>query len=1318
MYLVSMDVDTEENLDARSSQGGSLAASSNRLVAETTSHIGPLNEGLNAICTPPGYCTSKLIKRIVNGLYGPNSLSYFSWNPALGMSYPNGSHAALGMPLAPLPAIDPYQESTQSTRTTTVDRSTLPIRQITWSDASGLYRRFHYANTLNGAREYRVEHRPLWSDALAWRTLSPTESSTPSQLDRSIYETIFALPKDQCLSIQYLWNAARHSGLIQYPTVTTERAGSAAELEDLNRRRAHVVKEIEYFDRLPISDRTYSIREDLRNQQRKLRRDIDLLQASAPSEYDLREQRHLGVQREQWQREHLEATRRVEQLSGQLLKLRQEQKQLTEELHLLNRTSKAPVTLETTAPIASVQYRERLAEIDKQLEHWHRTLAEIVLHRQQLEQSATHLRAEKQYDLPNSAQYADPREPLRALENQILQTRRQLEDLLQTYSHGTKTNTYVDASLPATLKSMQENLYEVCRQISRKESDSAFRQLGYQIEQLSRCEKELQAATEKLLQDRRDLLNRVATELGVSLEQLRLQLPYGCGCSEHSNSLQCHADHRVLESRPAPRSTHDEAIEDSIRGKLRDVESQIRQLQGDHAAALVEVKRLEDRLAETPVVRLFDYSRITELQADLEKVEQRLRHWDRMDELRAELRELDRRISECRQHESCVVTSSESTLHQDANKWFEILTSIPGQAVMGRQLPLWARDQEMHHDHPYARMSYGLTPMQIPALESISSRSIEEYRLVTLAIRFAIAEALSARGENVPLLIDDCWAELSVASARQLMTALAQIARRGVQVVLFTADARVVALARSHQGYVCHVRPVVERPVEVVVAPEVVHAVNPVPVVDHAEVNRRLHAIADEQTIVIEPKATEAKVIADPSPLPPLKRTKVKTYYVDGRGPFYLSRSSRIEEAPSIDDAMAERLRKIGVSSVGCLLDANCEKVAVKLEDTSDSDYFRHQGSNLKAGQPSRYVSAKRVARWQAECRLVCEVPNVRAFDSRVMVGCGIRGPKQLSRLTPNQLARRVQRFLQTERGKQVLRSGSGYEVARITSWIVEANSDRRPIRSARVPSTVKMQSPRRDREAGNVAEHRQSSRVSTGSSGDRKTLAERKLQRRMRRRLERREVEQEQTVKPRERKREESVRTVASLPKRDVGAVVPMRGEVKSRVSSTADGAEEAVATSETATRSKTKVLKFYLSQDRPVVDAPSIGPKVAQRLNNIGIFTVRDFLQADSESLASRLGGGRFSGEVIRQWQQQCQLVCRIPELRGHDAQLLVMAGINSPERLAKSNAKQLFDEVSKIANSSEGKRVLRGASIPDLAEVKSWIESAHLCRPLAAA
>jgi hypothetical protein len=125
-----------------------------------------------------------------------------------------------------------------------------------------------------------------------------------------------------------------------------------------------------------------------------------------------------------------------------------------------------------------------------------------------------------------------------------------------------------------------------------------------------------------------------------------------------------------------------------------------------------------------------------------------------------------------------------------------------------------------------------------------------------------------------------------------------------------------------------------------------------------------------------------------------------------------------------------------------------------------------------------------------------------------------------------------------------------------------------------------------------------------------------------------------------------------------------------------------------------------------------------MAERLNALDIFTVDDLLQADPSSLASRLGNHRIDAAIIRAWQQQSTLVCRVPMLRGHDAQILVAAGITEPERLAECEPNWLLSQVEPISQSREGKQILRGGTIPDLSEVTNWIRFATQNRQLVAA
>lgn len=152
--------------------------------------------------------------------------------------------------------------------------------------------------------------------------------------------------------------------------------------------------------------------------------------------------------------------------------------------------------------------------------------------------------------------------------------------------------------------------------------------------------------------------------------------------------------------------------------------------------------------------------------------------------------------------------------------------------------------------------------------------------------------------------------------------------------------------------------------------------------------------------------------------------------------------------------------------------------------------------------------------------------------------------------------------------------------------------------------------------------------------------------------------------------------------------------------------------------TGKSTTPLRFFLQRSSPVVDAPSIGPIAAERLAGVGIRTVADLLNVDPESIAAELGAAKVTAGVITRWQREARLVCRIPELRGVGAQLLVASGFHEAEQVAGAKSDDLVQRVRETCRGPQGQRILRNGGAPSSERIAEWIRHAAQMRPLEAA
>lgn len=135
----------------------------------------------------------------------------------------------------------------------------------------------------------------------------------------------------------------------------------------------------------------------------------------------------------------------------------------------------------------------------------------------------------------------------------------------------------------------------------------------------------------------------------------------------------------------------------------------------------------------------------------------------------------------------------------------------------------------------------------------------------------------------------------------------------------------------------------------------------------------------------------------------------------------------------------------------------------------------------------------------------------------------------------------------------------------------------------------------------------------------------------------------------------------------------------------------------------------RFTLRAEMDVVDAPSIGPKTAQRFKAIGVTTIAELLALDPHDAAKRLHASHINARLVRDWQDQAALACAVPELTSAAAQLLVGADIRTQEDLAKADAAALTAAVARVAATDDGRRALRDRPAPGLDVVTTWIAAA---------
>ena len=545
---------------------------------------------------------------------------------------------------------------------------------------------------------------------------------------------------------------------------------------------------------------------------------------------------------------------------------------------------------------------------------------------------------------------------------------------------------------------------------------------------------------------------------------------------------------------------------------------------------------------------------------------------------------------------------------------------------------------------------------------------------IDLSLRLAMANHCAQRFGHLPVLVDDAFDGMDEVSTGAMLEAMVEYCRGGNQLIAFTNNRLAAELSRQRNVLTMDlpetsVSPV--RPKTPVWTPERIDEypprepefLTPYTTRMHQDLHRDMSLYPQVKYPPTGQRFEHRASNFDPV-IPAFKSASMQPLE-NSPEPLVLSEESALELVGIFDSMEIERLNRLGVTTASQLLAVDPDAVPQTFVDS--------------------HITSSQLDQWQALAWLLICVPGLQATDARILLAIGIHEPEQLENTNSAQLVERINRFLRSADGQSFATLNTVYDRELANRWYESLNRTRG---NWRMPS-------------GYSRRRQHMSRMSVSDASFDRT----RMQSQSNRSSGRTERQQDRDLG---RPARQSWR-----PDREARLYARSSKENQSR---------SLASFSQSSPTKTVKVesgpLKFYLELSDDLEAAPSIGPKTAERFIKIGVKTIAEFLAQTAESMASKINYKRITADVIRQWQHQARMVCRVPNLRGHDAQLLVACGITEPEDLADRQPQSLFKIIEPFAKSKDGLKIIRGGKQPDLEEITDWINWARETRSLQAA
>lgn len=956
-----------------------------------------------------------------------------------------------------------------------------------------------------------------------------------------------------------------------------------------------------------------------------------------------------------------------------------------------------PIPVETTTDRYSSLYL-RLDEFDSQIGRWRLVQSDIQDQRVRLRDEML-IWNELTLD-SDEHPYHVSRAILVSLESKVDEAERNA-NLWRDVGGSRVDTSQMAKTLGHLCQSMREDLYGLCNELAQQYKFIRHKAAAAELKQLRRCYSEMGKNIDRLVKQRESLIRELrAVDPAGADAIVRAELNF-CQCAQHEGYLE--ARRRLVGPLPTVDSHYAMNPPDltSERAQLVALEQQRSELRTKLTRCETEHQDLENQLTDLARQRdgLLGEAGTHDLNLKIRALDSELQNLiDKFNALRQRI-DLDRDYVPTRPH-PVLERACELLARITANELTQAFLSDPG-----------VTPQDANRIEIQVRDRLGKV-LNLSALEP--SRQDQVYLSLVLAAK----EHLQRNNIETPTIIDDAFSRIPSDQATAMLTTMNEFASGGHQIIALTQHRY---LAERIPGL-----PVFE-------IPPTLPSIHPVADPERSNGLPPVVTPLRETDWSSDPFNYEASISASSSSRPyPLSKYPRHTFNgsVDDRAaavtfPFPQStpgsfRPYRQDSVASNASRAPSTVASVSVNSIGDRLgyvSSISESLPLGKVGFFDAQQLRQFESSdiltvgdLLAMEPGQVAPLgfhpDQWERWQSQLWLLINVPGMRINDARVLVACGILAPDQLETSHPQQLLERINRFLATSEGRRFAGDREPISLDRINGWYrsLDATRTRWADRSRRRHTTGQRSSDYTERQHDNSGDHPYSRRAARPArSFSMNAQTERPARQPA--------AYQRETPQAREPRLARPPRM--NTPERKI---VPRLAPASATESS-----KPRTTQSETSTQSSgtgNKKLKFYLDLNDHIEAAPAIGPKTAERFEKIGVVSVADFLKQTAESMALKIKFKRMSADVIRQWQQQARLVCRVPNLRGHDAQLLVACDITEPEELATMQPQALFDIIGPFSESKDGMKIIRNGKQPDLAEITDWISWAEHTRSLQAA